>query len=62
MQGYEIRFRVYANSQEEADLASAKLRTFVDNNARKGVAVTAEKIAAAIEKWQNNYFVTNFFK
>ena len=62
MSGFEVKFNVYATSQEDADKASAALRTFVDEQARKGIAVTADKIAAAIEKWKNNYFVTNYFK
>lgn len=62
MKGYEIKFNVFADSQEEADRASMLLGKFVDDNARRGVAVTADKIAAAVTRWQNNFLVTNFFK
>lgn len=62
MKGYEMRFNVYANSQGEADKASEAVKAFVTQLAMKGVAVTAEKIAAAVEKWKDSYFVTNYFK
>lgn len=60
MKGFEIRFNVFADSQEEADRATLALRSFVDGKAREGVAVTADKIARAVEKWKDNYFVNNY--
>jgi len=62
MQGFEVKFNVYANSQEEADRASAIIKQFITEQAQKGVAVTATRIAEAVEKWKGNYFVTNYFK
>ena len=62
MQGFEVKFNVYANSQEEADRASAIIKQFITEQAQKGVAVTATRIADAVEKWKGNYFVTNYFK
>ena len=62
MQGHEVKFNVYADSQQEADIASALIKQFITELAQKGVAVTATKISAAVEKWKNSYFVTNYFK
>lgn len=62
MKGFEIKFNVYAESQDEADRASTALRAFVDEQASKGVAVTATRIAEAVERWKGNYFVSSFFK
>lgn len=62
MQGYELKFNVYANSQEEADAATACIKAFISEMAQKGIAVTAGKIAAGVSKWKNNVFVTNYFK
>ena len=62
MKGYEIRFKVFAESQEEADMTSAALRAFVDSKARLGIAVTAKKIYDALERWENSYIVNNFLK
>ena len=62
MQGYEVKFNVYANSQEEADFASALIKQFITEQAQKGVAVTATRIAEAVEKWKGSYFVSSFFK
>ena len=62
MKGFEIRFNVYADSQEEADLASNVIKAFITEHAQKGIAVTANKLTEAVQKWKDNYFVTNFFK
>ena len=62
MEGYEISFNVYANSQEEANIASRAIKDFINAKARDGVAVTASKLAEAINKWRDNVFVTNYFK
>lgn len=62
MQGFEIKFNVYAESQAEADIASAAVKQFISELAQKGVAVTAKRIAEAANKWKGNYFVTNYFK
>ena len=62
MGGYEVKFNVYANSQEEADRASEAVKAFISEKARLGVAVTADRIVSAISKYKDNYFVTNYFK
>ena len=62
MGGFEVRFNVYANTQEEADLATAALKAFISEMAQNGIAVTANKITSAVKRWQNNVFVTNYFK
>lgn len=66
MKGYEVKFNIYANSQNEADVVSSAIKGFINENARMGIAVTAEKITDAIQKWGNNPFIknriTNFFK
>ena len=62
MQGFEVRFNVYAETQAEADAASAAIKRFISGLAVKGVAVTANKIAEAAEKWGGSYFVSSFFK
>ena len=62
MIGAKITFNVYANSQEEADVASKAIATFVDNMAKQGVAVTANKLSQAVQSWGNNPLVRNYFK
>lgn len=59
MQGYEVKFNIYANSQEEADAVSKALGEFVNDNARRGVAVSAGKILEAFNRWGGNAFVRN---
>ena len=62
MGGYEIKFNVYANSQEEADRATEAIKAFINAKASQGIAVTAERIATAVNKYKDNYFVTNYFR
>ena len=59
MKGYEVRFNVYANSQEEADKASMAFKEFITEHAKQGRAVTAMKIAEALPKWKENILVRN---
>ena len=62
MSGYEIKFNVYAESQEEADMATEAIKAFIGAKAKQGIAVTANRIAAAVNRYKDNYFVTNYFK
>lgn len=62
MQGFEVKFNVYANSQDEADAASLAIKRFISGLAERGVAVTANKVAEAAERWGGSYFVSSFFK
>ena len=62
MEGFIVQFKVYANSQQEADAASDALRKFVDDMGAKGIAVTASKLSSAISRWKDNYFVISYFK
>lgn len=62
MQGFEIKFNVYAETKEEADAASQTLKQFISKMAQNGIAVTANKLSDAVRKWQDNYFVINYFK
>ena len=62
MQGFEIKFNVYANSQEDADRATDVIKAFISTKAQQGIAVTATKIAEAVSRYKDNYFVTNYFK
>ena len=62
MQGFEVKFNVYAETQAEADLASDAIKAFISEMAQKGIAVTANKMTDAVKKWKDNYFVTNYFR
>lgn len=62
MQGYSIQFKVYANSQQEADMAGKAIAQFVDSMAQQGIAVTADKLTAAVQSWGDNIMVKNYFK
>lgn len=62
MNGYEIRFNVYAETQAEADEAARAIRQFIDGNARQGIAVTARRLTDAVRKWGVHPLVRNYFK
>lgn len=42
---------VYANSKEEADKLEQSLKDFVNRQRERGVAVTAEKLNALLNRW-----------
>ena len=59
MKGFEIKFNIYAESQEEADKATRAIKAFISEHAKQGRAVTANKVADAISKWKDNALVRN---
>ena len=66
MQGYEVKFNVYANSQAEADALTRAVKEFISDHARQGVAVTATKLTTAIRRFCESPItrnrVTNYFR
>ena len=57
LQGYEIKFNVYAESAEEANEARKAIVGFIDALAKQGRAVRGRKIAEAAASWDRNVFV-----
>ena len=66
MKGYEIRFCIYAESEQEAEEARQSIVSFIDEHARHGRAVTGRKIADAVARWKDNAIVRtkimNYFR
>lgn len=66
LQGYEIRFNIYAESEQEATVARNTIVEFINDHARHGRAVTGRKIAEAVSRWDKNPFIKSkiieFFK
>ena len=62
MEGYEVKFNVYADTQDEATLASVSIKRFISDLAEQGIAVTASKLTEAVGRWKDNYFLKSFFK
>jgi hypothetical protein len=58
----EIRFLVYANNDDEAEKLSDALFAFVDEKRMKGIAVTANALTDALNKYKGNIFVNQFLK
>ena len=61
MNGFEIKFNVYAETKEEAEKATEAIKAFISAKASQGIAVTAGKITSAVERYKDNYFVTQYF-
>ena len=57
MQGYEIKFNIYAESAEEATVARNAIVGFIDALAKQGRAVTGCKVAEVAAQWDKNPFV-----
>lgn len=57
LQGYEIKFNIYADNAEEANVAREAIVSFINVLASKGVAVKGDKITEAINKWDKNPFI-----
>ena len=59
MNGYEIRFFIYANNEEEVADMRAAVVDFISAHAKCGRAVCAKKVADALRKWDSNAIVKN---
>lgn len=59
MKGYEIRFNIYAESEEEARMAQQSIINFISQHAKQGRAVTGRKIAEALSSLDKNVFIKN---
>ena len=59
MKGYEIKFHIYADSEEEAVRAERAIKMFINQHAQAGRAVTGQKIADALPRWESNTIVRN---
>lgn len=62
MKGFKVSFNIFAESQEEANKLSVELGRFIDNNAKQGIAITANKVSEAIKRWGNNFLVNSYLK
>lgn len=59
MKGYEIKFNIYAENEQEAEDARKSIAEFISEHARNGRAVTGRKITDALSRWKDNIIVRN---
>lgn len=62
LQVHEISFKVYAESQAEADALQTELLSFVQDKREQGIAVTAGKLLKALQMFRGNMIVNNYLK
>lgn len=54
-----VEFNIYADSESGGEALKRAICDFIAYHGQMGVKVTAEKIAYAINHWQDNFFVKN---
>jgi hypothetical protein len=59
---YEIKFKLYAESQAEADALQTELMEFVNDKREQRIAVTASKLIKALRQFRDSIFVNNYLK
>lgn len=57
MQVFPITIKIYAENEQEAEVARHALGGFVDQLGQRGIPVTGNKIAEAAAQWDKNPFV-----
>lgn len=59
MNVYPITIKIYAADEQEAQRAQHALGQFVNDMGALGIAVTGDKIAEAVPRWNKNVLVKN---
>lgn len=62
MQPIQIKFYAYCENEAEAQELERALYDFVSTKREQGIAVRANKITEALNKYRDNYFVTKFLR
>lgn len=66
LKGFPISFHIYAENEQEVEMARKAIVEFIQLHASQCRAVTASKVAQALSNWNRNPFVKqqiiNYFK
>ena len=62
MKPHKVSFYVYAENEQQIQDLQCVLNGFVRAQYNKGIVVSAQKLAQALQTFGNNFFVTNFLK
>lgn len=62
LQVYEVKFKLYAESQAEVDALQMELLSYVREKREQNIAVTASKLIKVLQQFKSNIFVTNYLK
>ena len=62
MKPEKITFYAYAEDENQVKHLQNVLNDFVREQYNKGILVTADKLAGALQAFGNNYFVINYLK
>ena len=59
LRGFPIHFNIYAESEQEAEECRSAIIAFIGLHASQCRAVTAKKVAQAVNNWDKNPIVKN---
>lgn len=59
MNGFPITFNIYANNEQEVEVARFVITEFIRRHAEEGRAVSATKITEALQNCENNPMIRN---
>ena len=59
LKGFPLTFDIYAENEQEVQEARRAIIAFIGFHASQCRAVTAKKVAQALNNWQNNAIVRN---
>jgi hypothetical protein len=62
MTPHKVEFYLYAEHDSEAKALAEALHTFVERKRKQGIAVTADKVRQAVERFENNFFVCQYLR
>lgn len=62
MKPHKIEFYIYAENDEEVKELQRAAFDFVNSNYQQGIIVTARKLASALTKFKDNFFVKNYLR
>ena len=62
LQGFPLTFNIYANNEREVSDLRFIITEFIRLNAEEGIAISADKLAAAMRDMNNNPIIKNRIK
>lgn len=53
----KIEFQIYTENDSDADILKKAICSFIEEFRKMGIAVTADKVANVLSKWDTNPFI-----
>jgi hypothetical protein len=62
MQPYQAKIYIYADSQEQVSAFESAFNQLVNDKRQLGIAVSAEKLLQAIDRFGGSFFINHYLK